>query len=345
MPVVAVTGAAASIGRLVLEALARTPDVGRVVAIDTTAPVATQNAEFYRMDVRDASLASVLDGCEAAVHLARASWAADPDEARDLNVRGARALAVAAVKADVKRVVLMSSALVYGAHPDNDFPLTEVSPVRPTRELPASGHAAEAEDAVTSTLAGTGAALTVLRTAPVVGPNVGGQVARILEAPVMLGIEGYAAPVQVAHSDDVVAAVVAAATRDIPGVYNVCSDGWLQPTRAAELLGKRRVVLSYEAALRLTTIGWRAGLSALDPAALAFIQHPWVMSNLSLREQGLAPAHSNESALRAAARSHRGWVSLGRVRFRPRVAAGVVAAAAALAGSAVARGGRRKHGA
>ena len=69
-------------------------------------------------------------GSDAVVHLAAVSGP-DADEVRDVNIGGTRAIADAATRAGVRKLVYASSHSVYGAHPDNDFPLTESSPLRP----------------------------------------------------------------------------------------------------------------------------------------------------------------------------------------------------------------------
>ena len=56
---------------------------------------------------------------------------ADRREQSELNLRCTQAVLTAAAATGVRRVVLLTSAMVYGALPDNDVPLAEDAPLRP----------------------------------------------------------------------------------------------------------------------------------------------------------------------------------------------------------------------
>src|SRR4051812_22198788 len=139
---VVVTGAAGRVGRRVLALLADAPDVERVVALDSvTVPVVDPKIERHRVDVRVDDTTALLQGADAVVHLAHADGDGDGDGdgGRGRGRRGGDATATllaAASSAGVRHVVAMSSALVYGAWPNNPLPLTEDAPVRPSAELP-----------------------------------------------------------------------------------------------------------------------------------------------------------------------------------------------------------------
>ena len=55
---------------------------------------------------------------------------------RDFNVRGTRNVFESARAAGASKVVYVSSGVAYGAHPDNDVPLTEESPLRANPDFP-----------------------------------------------------------------------------------------------------------------------------------------------------------------------------------------------------------------
>src|SRR3954466_13039191 len=124
MTTVAITGVSGYLGRTLVRALEDDPRIPRIVGIDRVEPKFTgQNLEFYSLDVRSPGLAEVLTGCDAVVHLAAVND--DPDEVMDNNVGGTRALVDAAGRAGLGALVFASTFAVYGAHADNDFPLTE----------------------------------------------------------------------------------------------------------------------------------------------------------------------------------------------------------------------------
>ena len=129
MPVVAVTGAAHGIGRALTLRLAASPDVKKVIAIDSDRGDIT-GVTWRVADVRDPALARRLAGADIVVH---ADHDLAPDsEARPrraYNVRGTQTVLTAAAAGRVGRVVLVTSAMVYGARPDNPVPLAEDMPL------------------------------------------------------------------------------------------------------------------------------------------------------------------------------------------------------------------------
>src|SRR5204863_468462 len=80
--------------------------------------------------------------------------------------------------------------------------------------------------------------VTTLRSAPVVGPGAERLPARIILGRPALRVRGAAPPVQVVHVDDLAAALVLAATSELPGAFNVAADGWLTADHARALLPK-----------------------------------------------------------------------------------------------------------
>lgn len=63
----------------------------------------------------------------------------DPAARTAYNVRGTQTVLTAAAAAGVHRVVLCTSAMVYGALPDNDVPLSEDAELRATAEATGVG--------------------------------------------------------------------------------------------------------------------------------------------------------------------------------------------------------------
>ena len=58
------------------------------------------------------------------------------EEMRTLHLDGTRNVIRAAKRAGVQKLVLASSAVVYGARPENPIPLDETAPVRPNEDFP-----------------------------------------------------------------------------------------------------------------------------------------------------------------------------------------------------------------
>jgi nucleoside-diphosphate-sugar epimerase len=245
-------------------------------------------------------------------------------------------------------VVLWSSGVVYGAHPDNPVPLTEDYPPRPNFDFAAARALAEAERLVLD--AGTGspeARRLVLRAAAIWSPAWGGFLARMLVGPAIVGVRGYDPPVQSLDPDDAGRALALAATGRLDGgIYNVAPDDWVPASQLAKLTGRRRVevpeVAAFPAADRLAWLG----MAGTSPGELHYYMHPWVLSNAKLRAAGWAPTRTTAEALAESGQALPAGVRIGRVQVRRSdvlrgAAAGLafVAALAALARRAT-RGAR-----
>lgn len=341
---VAVTGSGGLVGRRLVAALAEDPDVDRVVALDVVEQRVPAGVAAGIADVRDPAIGDALAGVDALVHLAfQLDPLHDEEAMRAINVDGTQTTLQAAVDAGVRRIVVASSASVYGAHPDNDVPLTESSPRRPPAEFSYARHKGEVED----WLWGWAGSLpdeitvTVLRPAIVAGPGVDNFVSRQLELPRIVTVAGHRPPLQVVHVDDVVAAFRLAATTDLPGAYNVAAPGWLSLDEALAVLGRRSLDLPEEIAWGLASALWRVGIADAPAGQLPYLMHPWVLDVRRLEAAGWTAQHSNRDALAALAEEHRPYLRIGPLRARrDRVAIGA-GAATALAAAALVRAWRR----
>jgi nucleoside-diphosphate-sugar epimerase len=342
---IAITGVGGLLGRRLISALDARPDVERLVGLDLRRPMGltTPKLVFRQADVRDPAFTDTLRGVDVLVHLA---FQMDPihDEAtmRAINVDGTRNVLEAARAAGVRHVVYPSSVVAYGAHPDNDLPLTEHSPLRGTPGFNYSEHKRDVERWLWPWLETVDdLEVTVLRLALVLGPGVQNFISRIFEAPRIVLVKGHKPPLQFVHVDDVVAAVQHVIGRRLTGVFNVSAEGWLSMDEATAIVGRRTLALPEEVAFSMAERLWDLGLGEQPPGMIHHFMHPWVMSPAKLVATGWSPEHSNRDALVEAAREHRDHVALLGVRADRRAVRAAAAAAVGLAGVAAVRTGRR----
>jgi UDP-glucose 4-epimerase len=331
---VAVTGANSMLGKAVLEQLDTDPAVSRLLGVDVSEPeMPVAKLELRAADVRDPLLAHALRDADVVVHLA-AVHGPDPDEdtAFAVNVHGTRHVLEAAAKVKTRKFVHVSSAAVYGAHPDNPVPLDEEAPLRANPDFGLVYQQLLAEELVAEWAAAhPDCAVTVLRPAVTLGPGQDDPVTRWLELPRLPAVRGYAPPWQFLHVDDLAAAVHLAVTGELHGSYNVAADGWLSAEEVCALVG--RSLLAFPETVAFTTAGrlWRRGLLTAPPGAVHYLLHPCVVSPRKLRDAGWSPTRSNRDVLREFAAEHHGYVALGRLRARRRdVVVGALVAAAVL---------------
>lgn len=318
MTTVAITGVTGLVGTRLAAVLEEDPEVERILGLDVHAPhrLTARKMAFRQVDVRDTGLEGVLDGVDVVVHLA---FQLDPtrDEAtmRSVNVEGTRNVFTAAAAAGVGKVVYASSAVVYGAHPDNDLPLGEDSPLRANPDFSYAEHKLEVERWLQTWRAEhPELTVTVLRPAIVAGPGVDNFITRLMEAPRPTLVKGHRPPLQFVHVDDLAAALAHAILTDLPGAYNVAAEGWLSMDEVLAIQGRKPLEVPEEVAFSLTDRMWRAGIGVSPPGVVHYFMHPWVLSVRSLMSTGWAPTHTNRDALAALVEGHRDHLAVGRVR-------------------------------
>jgi nucleoside-diphosphate-sugar epimerase len=345
---VAVTGGAAGLGHRVLERLTEAPEVRRLIGIDVTRG-AVPDVTWRRADVRDPALRSKLSGIETVVHLATDRRAdASSAERRALNVRGTDTLLTAAAVAGVSRVVLVTSAMVYGASPDNAVPLSEDAALRADPDLTLVGDGVEMERLAAATArAYPSLAVVVVRPASLVGPDADGMLARLFEAPRLLAIRDNETHWQFCHVDDLVEAVAWAATGRVTGAVTVGCDGWLHQADVERISGLRSLVVPAAMAFATAERVHRIGVLPAPASELHYLAHPWVVDATRLHAAGWKPAWDNEAALTAhlellGDRAGRSGPRLQR-KDATRAAAGATVALVGTVAIARARAARRRR--
>lgn len=319
---IAVTGANGLIGARLVEALRARDDVTQVVALDIEVPSALAPGVDARVvDIRDPGLAEVLAGCDELVHLAFViRQMKDEDAMRAVNVEGTKNVLQCAVQAGIRRIVYLSSATAYGAHPDNDVPLREDAPLRGNPDLAYARHKVEVEDWLWPwAQEQDGVTVAALRPSIITGPGMDNVITRLLETPPFVTIRGHRPPIQFTHVEDVVSAIeVLLDDPSLTGPFNCASEGWLSYDEFLAIADVRHVELPLEIAHQVAHRLWAAGLSPVPPGHLHYGMHPWVVSVERLVEAGWRPKHSNRDALQEMAAEHRDHVSVGPVRVRRR---------------------------
>jgi nucleoside-diphosphate-sugar epimerase len=360
--VIAVTGAGAGVGAAVFGQLARSPRVAALIGVDTevAAPaglpgVPAAEIRWHQMSLVDPRLTTAFAGATAVAHLAvDLTPARDRAAQRLRNTRAAQTVLTAAFAAGVRTVVVVSSAMAYGARPDNPLPLPDDAPLRAQPEASVVGDLLEIERIVTTARRiHRGLSVTVLRPAIVLGAGDREPMASLLSAPRFLRIRGGDPHWQFCHVADLAAAVELAALGEaavsaaLNGAANVGCDGWLDHAELEHVSGRRSVELPERVAVGTAERLHRLGITPAPPSELTYLMHPWVVDTARLRAVGWRPAHTNADAVRAhlAAAERSRHTRVDAPRIDPRSATAAAGAAVALVGTAalVRRARRRRR--
>lgn len=259
---------------------------------------------------------SVLADCDVLVHLGRElaprapATAVDDDAPVEVDgagtvpdPRATAALLDAAAAAGVSHVVLLSSAMAYGAWPTNQVPLTEEAVLKPNPSLRFAVERAEEERLLDVWChEHPGVTATVLRPTVQVAEDRSSWLSRSLWDGGGVRPGDAEPPVQFVHLDDVATAVVLAVRARLTGPFNVAPDGWMEAQELQALAGGPRVRLPDALATRIQSLRWRSGLVGSPPGVVPYVAQPWVVANDRLRAAGWQPRWSNDEAFVAADR-------------------------------------------
>jgi UDP-glucose 4-epimerase len=306
-PVVALTGAASFLGANLIGLLEEDDRIERIVAVDVKVPsTAGPKTRGYEVDftqpTSEARLAEILaaERVDTLVHLA---FLASPTQAtafaHELESVGTRHALVAARHAQVNKLVMWSQTLLYGAHPSNPNFLTELHPLHADLSEPFFADKIEAErEAARFGRAAQGAMVTILRTAPILGPTVKNQVTRYLARRLVPRMMGFDPLLQFVHEVDAIAAFKLAIDRDVPGIFNIVGDGVLPLSTVIKLAGRIAVPLPHPIAESMCALGWLAQVAEAPPSFLKYLRFLCVADGAKARDRmGFRAAYTTREAL------------------------------------------------
>jgi nucleoside-diphosphate-sugar epimerase len=325
---VALTGPSLPLARRVRQSLTASDELITVESVDPAATDESLDAVARLVDDRAGALELQHGQCDVLVHLA---WDRQDRADQSLNLAGLRRVLVMAESLNVKQVVFVSSAAVYGAWPDNPVPLSEDASVRPDPNWPPAIALAEAERVLAEYRDDNpSSAVCILRPAIVVGPDVDSWHDEALAGLQRLGTMAFDRPVQFVHPDDLASAVALAVTRRLDGVYNVAPDGWLADRQARALAGRTPVVELPDRVFRLAMpIARRAKWWLTPSGAERYVSSPWVVAADRLRGEGWSPTYTNEEAVVVSVRGS-WWSEMSPRRRQEMLLAGSTLGIAAL---------------
>lgn len=242
-------------------------------------------------DVRIAPLAE----CDVAVQLG----GSDPDaRARRRESVTAGAVAMFDEIGAARHIVLVSSALVYGAWENNPVPLTEDAVLRPDVEFAFARQLAAVEQIADAwRRAADDRSVTVLR--PVVAMAADGAtgLASALAAAMGQRLGEDDPPAQFLHLDDLASAVTLAVELSLDGVFNVAPDGFIPAESVRALSGATpRLRLPDRLAELINSLRWRFERGPIPPGLRSYTRSPWLVANDRLKAAGWRPTVTNEEA-------------------------------------------------
>jgi UDP-glucose 4-epimerase len=273
---VVITGISGRLGRIVARRLHHDLD-WQIVGLDRRPmPGRPKDIEHHHVDLRSKKARDVFRAgdVDALIHLgvmhdprARAA------EIYSWNIAGTTKLLEYCQAYSVPKVVLLSSANVYGPRPDNPQFLTEDAPLLAAQRFPQMRDLVEIDHLVSTFLWRAQKVETViLRPVHIVGPvhNAPSNYLRLERPPVLLGFDPM---VQLIHYQDIADAIVQALAPGRRGIYNIVGPGEVPLSAILKELGRVPLRLPHPVAQPILSLAFRLGISSFPVAELDFIRY------------------------------------------------------------------------
>jgi len=296
-----VTGICGRLGKRLTRALHRE---GPVIGVDRRPfPDKPKDVEHAQIDLRRKKLKDVLRSGQvsAVVHLGvMHDPRASATEHHSWNVEGFSKLLEYVAQLGVPKLVVLSSANVYGPQPGNAQFLTEDAP------LLAGARFSDIRDLVEVDMLAQGffwkhpsTETVVLRPVHILG-GVRNAASNFLRLPTVPTLLGYDPMIQVIHEDDVVEAIRCALAPGLKGIFNLAGPEPTPLSRIVRTLGRATVPVPYTLAKALVRRMWRLHLTSFPAPELDHIRYVCMVDDRRAREVlGYRPRRSLAETVRA----------------------------------------------
>jgi UDP-glucose 4-epimerase len=300
--VVVVTGISGNLGRTLTKLLHRTE---RIVGLDRRPfSGAPKDVELFQLDLRKKKAEDVfrIHDVKAVIHMGIMH---DPrmssEEHHSFNVVGTTRVLDAVAKYGVKKVVVLSSANVYGPSPDNSNFLSEDAP------LMAASRFSGVRDLIEVDMLAHGffwrhpdIETVILRPVHIVGPTIRNAPSNYLRLRYPWVLAGFDPMLQLIHQEDAARAMVEALRPGLKGVYNVVGPGEVPLSAVLRELGRTPIPVPHPLARPLLGTLFRYRLANFPPPELDHIQFLCMVDGSRwTADVGWVPAHSMKDTIRS----------------------------------------------
>jgi UDP-glucose 4-epimerase len=304
--VVLVTGVSRYMGGIFVRELAADPSVERIIGVDVVPPPhPIGRAEFVRADIRNPMIGKIIGQADVdtVVHMnviATPRSAGGRVSQKEINVIGTMQLLAACQKAPgLRRLVVKSSAAVYGSSPRDPAMFTEeMGP----KSLPRAGFGKDSVE-VEGYVRGFSrrrpdVGITTLRLANILGPGIRTSMTDYFALPVIPAPLGFDARLQFVHEHDASRALVLATTApEALGTINIAGDGVITMQQAAAIVGRPLLPVPLAAAGLFGGMVKRVGLADFSDDQMQYLAYGRGLDTTRMREVlHFVPDHTTRQA-------------------------------------------------
>jgi UDP-glucose 4-epimerase len=310
---VLVTGLGTFWGGRVAQTLEADPDIETIVGLDREEPkIPLEQTEFVKADQSYSILSRIVKATQVdtILHtfLVVDSTRMSGRTLHEINVIGTMNLLAAAGAPDssVRKIVVKSSALVYGSSFQDPVWFREETPRTRSPRTRVERSLVEVEDYLRDFADDNPHVnVTLLRFANVLGTDIVTPLTKALDLPAVPAILGYDPLLQFVEEDDVVRSIEYAMRNDVPGIYNVAGDGRVPWSEVASVCNKRLAPLPpFFTNLAVAPFS-RLGVLDLPPETLDLLRFGRGIDNRRLKQAGFDYHYTSAGAVESFARAQR----------------------------------------
>ncbi len=290
--VVLVTGVSRYLGGRFARLLTDVPGIKRVIGVDVIPPLHDiGKAEFVRADIRNPMIAKIITQAEVdtVVHMnliATPLSAGGRVSQKEINVIGTMQLLAACQKAPtLRRLVVKSSAAVYGSSPRDPAMFTEDMGPRALPRIGFGKDSVEVEGYVRGfSRRRADVEISMLRLANIVGPGIRTSLTDYFSLPLIPTPFGYDARLQMVHEDDALEGLLLATMGPPVGIVNVSGDGIITVQQAVRMSGRAALPVPLSAGGLLGQFAKRTGLADFSADQMRYLAWGRGMDTTRMRE-------------------------------------------------------------
>jgi UDP-glucose 4-epimerase len=304
--VIAFTGVNSFLGANIVKRL-QAQGKYQIIALDIVRPNYLESqSKFYKIDLThptaDSQIVDVLveNKVDTFVHLA---FLGEPiystSDSHELEVIGTLHVLNACAEAKVRKIVVKSTTMVYGANPRNPNYLSEKHPLLGNLSYPFIRDRVEVEQHIRKFRAKhPKMIITVLRLAQMLGPTVRNNLTKMLRRPFVVSLLGYDPLVQFLHEEDAISAFMISINENHDGEFNIIGRGVLPLATVMKLAGKIRLPIIYTVSKPLLNLLFSVRMTTVPGDHLDFIRFMWVADgDKAKKEMKFMPRYSTKETL------------------------------------------------
>lgn len=311
---IGLTGASSFLTSLVLKRLATLSSIKEVHIFDIKPPsVVSTKFIFHRVDLTkdeaSTNISSVLIGNKITAFIHGALFSGPTRKKsyhHEVESIGTYHVLNAIAEAQVQRLIVHSATFVYGAHPKNpnfiqeNYPLQIQGPHFVRTRVDVENQIQDFANTYNN------CCVTVLRFAPILGPNSTNIRARYFFAGVIPKVLGYDPLVQFIHEDDAVRAQLTALASNISGIFNIVGRGVLPLSTGVHMSGKIPVPFISAMCRTFFAAGYASRIWELPSDIVPFFQFICVADSKKAEEiLKFVPQYSSRQALKSMIEANR----------------------------------------